>query len=388
MSCCCSMGVEIALFACFAGLLYLKKKPQAELKEYFLKDKGGGVFEAYEHDEWCWVHKRSKVWQDALDLTQSGGTGEVKCLFHSPSKKAVEVFASLVTEGPKANAWWGQGVYTVRKAPHEWADVAVLIDNNYRNMHARDTASDGREAADQEYRSRVAYCIPILVNAPMTCDVSIQQAPEMIEKDKPPGVNLAGKLLNEPGLPERQCIVIRVQREEEVGNASAVLLDTLRRRADATEERLGPEDHFALQALSRLAEVLGARGAFAEAEPLRRRDLEARERILGPGHCSTLIALNNLASVLRQLGKLPEAEALYCRCLATREVTLGAQHPHTLSSMSNFAVLLEEQGKLEQAEELKRKSLAGHEALLGAQHPHAFFGQLPRCPPGQAGQAG
>jgi len=38
--------------------------------------------------------------------------------------------------------------------------------------------------------------------------------------------NLAGKLLNEPGLPERQCIVIRVQREEEVGNASAVLLDT------------------------------------------------------------------------------------------------------------------------------------------------------------------
>ena len=38
--------------------------------------------------------------------------------------------------------------------------------------------------------------------------------------------NLAGKLLNEPGLPERQCIVIRVEREEEVGHASAVLLDT------------------------------------------------------------------------------------------------------------------------------------------------------------------
>ena len=38
--------------------------------------------------------------------------------------------------------------------------------------------------------------------------------------------NLAGKLLNEPGQPERQCVVIRVQREEEVGHASAVLLDT------------------------------------------------------------------------------------------------------------------------------------------------------------------
>ena len=38
--------------------------------------------------------------------------------------------------------------------------------------------------------------------------------------------NLAGKLLNEPGQPERQCVVIRVEREEEVGHASAVLLDT------------------------------------------------------------------------------------------------------------------------------------------------------------------
>ena len=40
--------------------------PQANLREYFLKDyKGGGVFEheAYEHDadEWCWVHKRSGI---------------------------------------------------------------------------------------------------------------------------------------------------------------------------------------------------------------------------------------------------------------------------------------------------------------------------------------
>ena len=38
--------------------------------------------------------------------------------------------------------------------------------------------------------------------------------------------NLAGKLLNEPGQPERQCVVIRVETEEEVGHASAVLLDT------------------------------------------------------------------------------------------------------------------------------------------------------------------
>ena len=31
----------------------------------------------------------------------------------------------------------------------------------------------------QEYASRVAYCIPILANAAMCNDVSIQQTPEM-----------------------------------------------------------------------------------------------------------------------------------------------------------------------------------------------------------------
>ena len=81
-------------------------------------------------------------------------------------------------------------------------------------MHKRDVESKGRKAADeesaflrchivhilmlfsdvyivnvwrltkpdlvmQEYASRVAYCIPILANAAMCNDVSIQQTPEM-----------------------------------------------------------------------------------------------------------------------------------------------------------------------------------------------------------------
>ena len=55
-----------------------------------------------------------------------------------------------------------------------------------------------------------------------------------------------------------------------------------------------------------------ARGAFAEAEPLRRRDLEARERHLGPEHRVTLIAVGNLASVLKRLGKFSEAPLMCC----------------------------------------------------------------------------
>ncbi|CAL1160441.1 unnamed protein product, partial [Cladocopium goreaui] len=55
-----------------------------------------------------------------------------------------------------------------------------------------------------------------------------------------------------------------------------------------------------------LARVLVARGAFAEAEPLQRRELEAQERRRGPEHRETLIAVNNLGLVLKNLGKFSE----------------------------------------------------------------------------------
>ena len=58
--------------------------------------------------------------------------------------------------------------------------------------------------------------------------------------------------------------------------------------------------------------MLAARGAFAEAEPLRRRGLEATERCVGPEHRVTLEAVNNLVCVLEQLGKLSEAPLLCC----------------------------------------------------------------------------
>ena len=62
----------------------------------------------------------------------------------------------------------------------------------------------------------------------------------------------------------------------------------------------------------RLARVLEDRGAFAEAEPLRRRGLEAEERLLGPEHRVTLTAVHNLAFVLKRLGKFREAPLMCC----------------------------------------------------------------------------
>ncbi|CAK9005406.1 unnamed protein product, partial [Durusdinium trenchii] len=363
------------------------KKPstsEAHLGKYFQKDyKNGGAFknEEYEFDpdDWCWVHKglKIKVWADALDLTQAGGDGDVECYFHyttelgfrnitHASKAAVEVFASLITSGEKANAWWGKGVYSVRKAPDEWPSVETILDNNYRNMLKRDIDLKGREAAIQDYQSRVEFCIPILVNASIAYDVSKRPTPEMLEQA---GLNLAGKLLNEAGKPPRECIVVRAQGESDIGNARAVLVETtLRCRAEAAVARLGPTDGYALQAMSRLAFVLRKRGDLAEAEALRRRILDAYQAQWGAEHRQTLTALNNLAGVLEDQGKFEEAEPLHRRALEGREARLGARHPETFTSANNLALLLEKQGKFKEAEPLQRRVLEGREAQLGARH--------------------
>ncbi|CAK9023477.1 Kinesin light chain 4 (KLC 4) (Kinesin-like protein 8), partial [Durusdinium trenchii] len=363
------------------------KGDKASLKEYFEKGyKQGLVFDhdEYQHDaeDWCWVHTKLgvKVWQDAVDMTQASGAANIQCLFHYTSelgfknivdarKSVVEVFASLITTGEKANAWWGRGVYSVQKSPDEWPSIEALIDNNYRNMLKRDSDLRGREAAVEEYRSRVAFCIPILVDESIAYDVSKRQTPEMVEKGKPVGVNLAGKQLNEDGMPPRQCIVVRAERAEKVGNASAVLVESLRCRAEAIKEKLGSEHSEALKALSRLAIVLTARGDLAEAERLQRHVLEAYEAQRGKEDPETLRAVNGLAITLKFAGKQMDSLALFRQALAGREAQLGPVHVESLASVFNLGRALLDLGKLEEAELVCRRALAGCEAELGAMHP-------------------
>ena len=122
------------------------------LKEYFEKHyvQGGEFwhpdYSKTEGIEWTWRHERTgiEVWRDAIDLTHGGGG---QAFFHytsemafrnitHPMKKAAEVWASLRTDGPHANAWWGKGIYTVPFPPDGWSDRLQLLDNNFRNMMA------------------------------------------------------------------------------------------------------------------------------------------------------------------------------------------------------------------------------------------------------------
>ena len=182
------------------------------LAEYFQKEyKSGGVFchDAYcddDDDDWCWRHKNTniKVWRDAIDLS-ANGSGPLECVFHytteigfrnitNSKKKAAEIFASLITEGDKANAWWGRRCLHGEEGTRRMGlDVQTLLDNNFRNMLKRDIEMKGLEVATEEYHARVAFCIPILSRSSINIDVSVSQTPEMLAQNKPPGINLAGK---------------------------------------------------------------------------------------------------------------------------------------------------------------------------------------------------
>ena len=261
----------------------------------------------------------------------------------------------------------------MRKAPDEWPNVQTLLDNNFRNMLKRDIEKKGLEVATEEYRARVAYCIPILSRSSINIDVSVSQTPEMLAQGKLPGINLAGKTLD-----GRQCIVVRIEEENQVANASAVLVETLRQRARVASERFGPQTEESLRADFRLGDVLHDRGAYGEAEPLLRTLHESTVASLGPKHRHTLSSVNNLAGLLHSQGNFTEAEPPYRRALEGKEATLGPKHPSTLSSIFSLGKFLEQKGALDEAEQLYIRELHGIQALHGKEHQPQESGAVPK----------
>ena len=397
------------------------------LNEYFEKhyrEGGGFCHPDYIHGGsvafWIWMHQPTgiQVWRDAIDLT-SGQRGQV--FFHytselafenitHPSKVAAEIWASLRTEGPNANAWWGRGIYTVPYPPDQWQSREQLLDNNFRNMMQRDRDSDdpqkGPEYVDREYPKRAAFCVPILIDPANAFDVSIRATPEMAAAGKEPGRNLGNKLLNEPGKPPRCCVVLRVSGEDGVQHARGQLLHTLRQRvhlapADLEAKRrlccvlrlrglnlealpllqgmvvfcestYDPESLPALKCSQGLAGALSDTGNVWEAEKIYRRIVAAMVKTLGPEHKETLEAMGDLAVTLHRMHNDAEAIGLFSQVVAFSEKCVGPSHRQTLRAITNFAIVMAHAGNLGKAIELHRKALEAREKTLGPEHPETL----------------
>ncbi|CAL1150886.1 unnamed protein product [Cladocopium goreaui] len=391
-----------------------------DLREFFSAQyRQGGAFSHEDYEEgpqlWTWRHKPTgiEVWRDAIDLTYGAG-GEV--FFHYTNhvafvnithtvKEAAEIYASLNISGPHANAWWGQGVYTVPKPPDQWENRFQLLDNNFRNMMARDEREKGREYVEAQYPPRAAFAIPLIIEPANAYDVSVRATPEMVEYGKEPGRNLADKLLNEPGKPPRTCIVLRVGQES-VESARSNLLGALRLRgsaADADEDaqlrlgqvlnhrgfydeayemlmvlwkhlqsQLGDEHPKTLKAMYEVAEVELNLGKFTKAKDLHSQCLELRQRTLGEEHPSTFNSLNGLAEANFKMGQHSVAETLLQKCLAAREEFFGPDHPDTMRSQNDLAAVLAAMGRYVAADELYQQCYEARKRTHGPRHPETL----------------
>jgi hypothetical protein len=70
-----------------------------------------------------------------------------------------------------------------------------------------------------------------------------------------------------------------------------------------------------------LAQLYGAEGQYAKAEPLHRRALAIWEKALGPEHRDVAICLENYALCLRAIDRSQEADLLEARVKAIRAKT-------------------------------------------------------------------
>eukprot|EP00435_Cladocopium_sp_Y103_P041235 s1870_g11.t1 len=393
------------------------------LKDYFENHyREGGEFWHVDYsptmsaEMWTWLHKPTgiQVWQDAIDLT-SGHGGEVYFHYTSelafrnithPAKEAAEIWASLKTDGPSANAWWGKGIYTVPSPPDQWESSEQVLDNNFRNMMRRDREdpAKGVDYVDREYPKRAAFCVPILIDACNAFDVSKKATPEMEAAGKEPGRNLADKLLNEPGMPPRSCVVLRVSGEDGVRHARSRLLDALRARAQATadpvarfrlgnvlhhqglyeealpllkelftssESAYGSDCQFTLACAENLASLMSDMGNSREAETLHRRTLDVMEQTRCPCY-QTVFCIFNLARDLLCLSRYSEAEAMFHRALDEQTSMSGPEDPLTLQFTMGFAGALDAMGKYREAEALYRRTIEVQQKLLGHEHPETL----------------
>ena len=174
-----------SIHMCFSShkALLMRLTKDKQLVEYFEKlYRAGGEFQHPDYrsrsdeDLWTWEHKPTgiQVWKDAIDLTKGHG-GEVYFHYTSelafrnithPAKEAAEIWASLRTSGPNANAWWGKGIYTVPFPPGQWKDREQLLDNNFRNMMKRDSKDPerGPKYVEREPFLQNACCMFVVEN--------------------------------------------------------------------------------------------------------------------------------------------------------------------------------------------------------------------------------
>ncbi|KAL4882635.1 hypothetical protein BJY04DRAFT_217130 [Aspergillus karnatakaensis] len=142
------------------------------------------------------------------------------------------------------------------------------------------------------------------------------------------------------------------------------------RALEGEQHILGPEHHFTLQTMVRLARLNFRNYRIDEGEEIYEKALSGMEKQLGPYHPSTLDVIHGLAWLTHIYRKdnPSKAEALYQRELAGQEITWGRDHFWTSYAVCAYGQFCFSVGRLEDSDKLCRRALAGFQRALGPDH--------------------
>jgi serine/threonine protein kinase len=150
------------------------------------------------------------------------------------------------------------------------------------------------------------------------------------------------------------------------GEEAEVMARENLRRATETE---GEFSVAASGAKAALADILGERGAWDEADRLINEAYNTERQRLGPAHPSVLQLLSNAATLAFLRGDFSLAETRYRAVAKDAEQVLGKNHPETLRAFAHVAVALANSGKNVEAIALFEPLIGQRTAVLGADHP-------------------
>ncbi|MGD9584665.1 MAG: tetratricopeptide repeat protein [Lysobacterales bacterium] len=255
-------------------------------------------------------------------------------------------------------------------------EIATLLGRTQRRLGLL-------ESARTQLQSAVAALAPLYPeNAPQRIQAELELA---LTQSQMGDLKTAAKTLDRllpiidtvPGLASGSAEELR----SEVAMVAAQLGDTERAeriaRANLAQaiEGSGEFSTPVSGAKAALAEILGSRGAWDEAERLLDEAYNTERNRLGPAHPIVLQLLANAANLAYRKGDYPLAEKRYREAAEAAAAVLGPRHPETLRYQAHVAMTLADSGQYPAALQAFAEQIPIRTELLGAEHPDILLMQ-------------
>ncbi|MBK8284814.1 MAG: serine/threonine protein kinase [Ahniella sp.] len=133
--------------------------------------------------------------------------------------------------------------------------------------------------------------------------------------------------------------------------------------------RWGPTHPMVISVLSKQADLAAREGKYDVAERRYRQAAQAGEAVMGPEHPEALRQWAHVAMILADAGKTADAIKLFENLVPRRTAASGADNPNVLTMRTNYALALRAAGRLEEAERELEDIYERRQRVLGNTAP-------------------